>query len=100
VFLASDGDDVSTPQLLRHLAGALDKKVLLLPVPIAVLQGLGKLCGASAAVARLSGDLRVDIGKNRELLGWTPPYSIVEGLREMVNAYRNNDKRHSNGDRR
>jgi UDP-glucose 4-epimerase len=88
IFLAADGDDVSTPQLLRHLAEALDKRILLLPVPVAVLHGLGKLFGVSDAIARLTGDLRVDIGKNREFLDWTPPYPLAEGLREMAKAYK------------
>jgi UDP-glucose 4-epimerase len=89
VFLASDGDDLSTPQLLRYMAEALHRPLRLLPVPVAVLHGLGKLCGVSASVARLTGDLRVDIGKNRERLGWIPPYPVVEGLREMAEAYKN-----------
>lgn len=89
VFLTADGDDVSTPQLLRHLARALHKPLRLLPVPVALLHGAGKLCGASAAITRLTGDLRVDIGKNREWLGWMPPHSVEEGLREMADSYKN-----------
>lgn len=93
VFLASDGDDLSTPQLLQHLAAALHKSLRLLPMPVGLLQGLGKISGMSAAIARLTGDLRVDICKNRELLGWTPPYSVTDSLRTMAEAYRDDYKR-------
>jgi len=37
---------------------------------------------------RLLGSLAVDIGKNRELLGWTPPIRVDEGLRRTAAAYR------------
>jgi nucleoside-diphosphate-sugar epimerase len=87
VFLASDGEDISTPQLLRYLAAGVNKPLMLLPVPVHLLVALGKILGAGAAIARLTGDLRVDITKNRELLGWAPSITFTAGISKMTVAY-------------
>lgn len=86
VFLSADGNDLSTPQLLQHLAIALHKPLRLLPVPVALLQVLGKISGTSAVIARLTGNLRVNIDKNRKLLGWIPPYQVAAAIQEMGSA--------------
>jgi UDP-glucose 4-epimerase len=80
VFLVSDGADLSIAQLLRRLAGAMGVKPRLLPVPTAILQHAASLLGRSAAAQRLLGSLQVDITVTRTITGWTPPYSIDEGL--------------------
>ena len=87
-FLVSDGRDVSTTELLRLLGSVLGKPARLLPVPPAALRGLGRLTGKGSALQRLTGSLQVDIGKNREMLGWTPPVSLEEGLRRAAAAKR------------
>ncbi|MDR3631866.1 MAG: SDR family oxidoreductase [Desulfocapsaceae bacterium] len=90
-FLAGDGEDLSTPELLRRVALALGKPARLLPVPQAFLQGMAALLGRRAMVKRLCGSLRVDIGKARSLLGWRPPLSVDEGLRRMVRERRDDE---------
>lgn len=87
-FLVSDGADLSTPQLLRGLAAGLGRPARLLPCPPAWLSFAAKLLGRSGMTDRLLGSLAVDIGKNRELLGWTPPVGTDEGLRRTAAAYR------------
>ncbi len=84
IFLAGDGEDLSTSELLRRLAQALGKTPLLLPVPVAVLEFGAKLVGKQAVAQRILGSLQVDICKTRDLLGWTPPVSVGEGLRRAV----------------
>ncbi|WDM90762.1 SDR family oxidoreductase [Pseudomonas asiatica] len=79
-FLASDGDDVSLTQLLRALGRALGRPARLLPVPAAVLRGAALLLGRRDLAQRLLGSLQVDIAKNRQLLGWHPPYTLEQGL--------------------
>jgi nucleoside-diphosphate-sugar epimerase len=86
-FLVSDGEDVSTPDLLRRLARALGKSACLLPVPEGVLTLGATMLGRGAAVRRLCGSLCVDIGKTRQLLGWSPPLSVDEGLRRAAEAF-------------
>ena len=84
VFLAGDADSLSTPELLRVVAQALGGRARLVPIPVALLRIAGLLFGRSADVERLCGDLEVDIGKARRLLGWTPPLSAREALWRAV----------------
>lgn len=80
VFLAGDGEDVSTTELLRRVGKALGKPARLLPVPQRLIEGAARLAGRKALADRLCGSLQVDIGKARQVLGWTPPLSVDEGL--------------------
>jgi nucleoside-diphosphate-sugar epimerase len=80
-FLISDGQDLSTPELIRHLAKAAGVPVRLLPVPVWALQIIARLLGRGGAIQGLCGNLQVDISKARELLCWMPPVSLDEGLR-------------------
>jgi nucleoside-diphosphate-sugar epimerase len=80
VFLVSDGEDVSTTQLLRKLAGALGKSAILLPIPARLMSNAAALLGQRALSDRILGSLQVDISKNRQLLGWTPPVTLDKAL--------------------
>jgi len=79
-FLVSDGEDLSTPELIQRIAGAMGRSVRLWPCPVSVLRWAGCLLGRSAEVNRLCGSLRVDSRKARELLGWQPPYTVAQGM--------------------
>jgi nucleoside-diphosphate-sugar epimerase len=81
VFLAGDGESLSTTELLRGVAKAAGVSSRLIPVPAAVLMFGASLLGKKAIAQRLLGSLQVDISKARDLLGWTPPISVEEGLR-------------------
>ncbi|MFP4226686.1 MAG: UDP-glucose 4-epimerase family protein [Desulfobacterales bacterium] len=83
-FLVSDGEDLSTPELIRKLAQAMGKKARLLPVPPALLRLGGTVLGKRAEVERLIGSLQVDIGHTCETLGWRPVVSVDEGVRRCV----------------
>ena len=80
-FLVSDGEDLSTSELLRRMACALGRPARLLPVPAGVLHGVGTLLGKREFVRRLCGSLCADIGKARALLAWSPPLGVDAGLR-------------------
>jgi UDP-4-keto-D-QuiNAc 4-reductase len=84
VFLAGDGEDLSTVELLRRTAAALGTRARLIPIPAAWLAGVTALLGRKAIMQRLGGTLQVDISKAREVLGWNPPVSVDEGLRRAV----------------
>jgi nucleoside-diphosphate-sugar epimerase len=88
VFLASDGEDLSTSALLRRTAAAMDLKTRLVPVPPRMLEIGARCVGKSSVARRLCGSLQVDIGKTRGLLDWTPPVSVDEGLRSMTDHFR------------
>ncbi|MBV4457380.1 SDR family oxidoreductase [Pseudomonas sp. COR58] len=80
VFLVSDGEDLSTTQLLRKLAAALQVRARLLPVPVALMRAAATALGRRDLSQRVFGSLQVDIDKNRRLLGWTPPVSLDHAL--------------------
>lgn len=83
-FLVSDGEDLSTTELLKRLAAALGKRAHLLPVPAWLLTAGAALVGKPEIAQRLCGNLQVDISKTHELLGWSPPVSVDEGLRRTA----------------
>lgn len=80
-YLVSDGEDLSTPDLIRHLAAGSRKPARLFPIPTGLLRYAGKICGKSSALEQLIGSLRVDSSKIRRELGWRPPVSMMQGLR-------------------
>jgi len=81
VFLAGDGQDLSTTELLRGVARAMGESSRLIPVPSSLLMLGATLSGKKAMAQRLLGSLQVDISKARHLLGWEPLISVEEGLR-------------------
>lgn len=83
-FLVSDGEDLSTPELLQRTAVALGIPVLLVPMPVWMLKVGAVLSGKQATVQRLSGSLQIDITKARTLMNWTPPQSVDEALRKAA----------------
>ncbi len=86
VFLAGDGEDLSTTELLRGVANAIGKPARLIPVPAGLLQLAATLLGQKAMAQRLLGSLQVDISKTCELLDWKPPYTVEEGLRRCFES--------------
>jgi nucleoside-diphosphate-sugar epimerase len=83
-FLVSDGQDVSTTDLLKRTAHAMGKTAMLLPVPVRWLEWGAVLLGKRDVVQRLCGSLQVDIDKTRRVLGWTPPLTLDQGLKKAV----------------
>lgn len=79
-YMLSDGEDVSTPELIRRLAQAMDRPARLLPFPPGLLRFLGGLAGKGNTVARLLDTLAVDSRKIRQDIGWSPPFALGEGL--------------------
>ena len=86
-FLVSDGEDLSTTDLLRRLGSALNKPARLLPVPQVMLTTALHLLGKEAIAQRLCGNLQVDISKTRDLLGWQPIISVDEALQKTAQAW-------------
>ena len=86
-FLVSDGEDISTTELIRRLAHAMGRSARLIPLPATVLMVGLTLLGKREVAARLCGTLQVDITKAREVLGWAPPVSVDEGLRRTAVHY-------------
>lgn len=98
VFFVSDQDDVSTPDLVRELARALDRRPRLVPVPTAGFRAAGRIGDAlsrvvpfpltTAAVDRLLGSLAVDSSRLSRLTGYTPPHTLRDGVERTAAWFR------------
>ena len=80
-FLASDGQDLSTPEFLKSLAKAIDKPLRLFAFPVPILEYGAKLVKKEAVARRLFGSLQIDTSKTENILGWVPPLSVEKGLK-------------------
>lgn len=80
IFMVSDGQDVSTTELVRGISSAAGVRSRLIPVPSSLLLGIASVLRKKSVAQRLLGSLQVDITKTRDLLGWSPPYTLKEGL--------------------
>ena len=87
-FLVSDGDDVSTPELLRQLGEAMGHRSRLISFSPVLLKLAGRLFGKSAKVERLVGSLQVDSNKIRRELNWHPPFTLQQGLKVTAESYK------------
>jgi nucleoside-diphosphate-sugar epimerase len=86
-FMVSDGQDVSTPDLIKMIACAMRKKPVLFSLSPGILKALCKIAGKTKELEKLTGSLYVDISKIRNLLGWKPPFTLEEGIKETVKGY-------------
>ena len=86
-FLVSDGNDLSTPELIRYIASALDKSPTLFPFPPVLLKLAATSAGKRSAYDRLCGSLTVDIALTKQKLSWTPPFTVQDSLQRTVDAF-------------
>ena len=87
VFLAADGEDLSTTELLRRLARYLGRRARLIPLPARLLRGGLAALRRQDLADRLLGSLQIDITETRATLGWAPPVTVDEGLLAAANWY-------------
>ena len=93
VFLVSDGEDLSTTDLLKRMASALGRPARLIPVPEVVLSLFAMLMGKKDFSQRLCSSLQIDISKAKTLLGWIPPASVNDGLKKTAAAFLESENR-------
>ena len=86
-YVVSDGEDLSTPELIQRLAKALGVRARLWTFPLPLLRVMGRVLGRSSMIDRLLGSLQLDSSKIRRELGWHPPYSVGQGLAETASWY-------------
>jgi nucleoside-diphosphate-sugar epimerase len=87
-YLVSDGEDVSSPDLIRRVSAALKRPARLLSFPASLLLLSGRLFGMSSEVGRLVGSLQVNSSKVRNELGWKPPFTMEQGLRKTAEWFK------------
>jgi nucleoside-diphosphate-sugar epimerase len=80
-YLVSDGEDLSTSDLLHRLALALGHKARLMPAPVAFLAGAAAALGRGAEAQRILSSLQVDASPLRDDLDWRPPVTVDAALR-------------------
>lgn len=83
-LLARDALDLSTPELVRILAAALDRPARLLRLPQPVMAALCRLPAVGPLLARLTLSLQVDDAETRTALEWGPAVSPEIGLMETA----------------
>jgi len=81
LFLAGDGEDVSTTELLEGVAKAMGRSSRLVSLPVPMIEFVMSALGKNHVFEKVAGSLRIDISKARSELGWVPPVSVEEGLR-------------------
>ncbi len=86
-WMVSDGEDLSTPELVRRIASSMGRRARLFPVHQSVLRVGAALTGRQVEFLRLSGSLRVDLTQTLSLLGWIPPLSVGAGLAKTIDWY-------------
>ncbi|MDP1592717.1 MAG: SDR family oxidoreductase [Gallionella sp.] len=87
-YLVSDGEDVSTSELLRQLGASMGHPARLFACPAVLLRLAGRLTGKAEQIERLLGSLQVDSSKIRRELGWIPPFTLESGLRTTAECQR------------
>ncbi len=86
-FLAADGEDLSTQDLIRRVAKLLGRPARIWPFPVGAMRCVAKYLGKEAMLDRLCNCLRVDSSKARRVLGWQPRISLDQGLAETAEWY-------------
>ena len=86
-YFVSDGDDVSTPDLIRRIGSALGRPARLFPFPPLMLKMVGITTGKSATIDTLLRSLTINCSKIRRELDWKAPFSMDQGLRETAKWY-------------
>lgn len=86
-YVVSDGEDLSTPELIRRICSAMGRPARLFPLPKTLLVLAASLSGRATMANRLLGSLVIDSSRIRGDLGWTPPCSVEEGLNATVSWF-------------
>jgi len=87
IFNASDDHDVSTTELLKTIAAAMDKPARLIQVPLPVLKLGSRIIGKPRAYDGLCGSFQLDISHTKQKLGWHAPFSLQEEIATTVASF-------------
>ncbi|MEZ9699210.1 UDP-glucose 4-epimerase family protein [Vibrio sp. 10N.261.46.E12] len=86
-FLVSDDNDVSTTQLMQIIAQTMGKSSRLIPIPMSWIQLGASVLKKQQVAQRVCGNLQVEIGLTKDILGWKPPVTFEQGIKRTVEAY-------------
>jgi len=91
-FLISDSEDISTPDLIRRIALAMDRSPRLIRCPEVILLIAGAMLGQKEAVQRLCSSLVLDKQKVHRVTGWRAPITLDLGLNRTVEWFLNQQR--------
>ncbi|EHK4783368.1 NAD-dependent epimerase/dehydratase family protein [Vibrio parahaemolyticus] len=80
IFLASESNTISTRDFVNAIAAGQGKKVFQIPIPVSFMRLAGLMIGKSAMIEQLFGNLEVDSSNLKDILNWTPPYSMKDSM--------------------
>lgn len=92
LFLVSDDEQPSTPELLKIVAHHMGKKIVLVPIPVCLLQIAARLLGKPRMAMQLCGSLQVDNSKAKKLLDWKPPLTLDQAIQQTVISFKEEEK--------
>lgn len=87
IFHPSDGEDISTSELLRRLGHSMGLKTKLFPLPKGIAFLASRILGRRGQYFSLFGTLQVDTEPERILLNRREPESLEEGLKKTVDWF-------------
>lgn len=79
-LLVTDGESISTADLVRTLAAQPSGRAVVVPFPAAVIERAAALIGRRDMARQLIGSLRIDASRSARFFGWHPPRTLREGL--------------------
>ena len=85
-FLVSDGEDLSTPQLINYIAKSMGRSPKLFPVPNILLKLISKIINKKEEMDRLLGSLQVDITYTSKILNWAPKVRVSQEIKRMIKS--------------
>ncbi len=88
VYLVRDGEDLSTTTLVQRIAQALNVRPKLFHIPIPLFRFAGRILRRRSAVSRLTDSLQINDEPIRKTLGWSPPYTVDQGLEETATWFK------------
>ena len=88
IFNVSDDHDVSTTELLKTIAAAMDKPARLVNVPLPILKLGSQIIGKPRAYDGLCGSFQLDISQTKQMLGWRAPFNLQDEIAMTVAAFK------------
>lgn len=84
IFLVSDEQDLSTPELMHLMAAALGVKLWLINLPLFLLKLINFSTKGALIYQRLCGSLQVDITHTKGTLDWHPVVTVEQQIKQIV----------------
>ena len=85
-FLVSDGEDLSTADLIRYMQLAAKKPNFLIPIPVFFLKFMSMFIGKQKEINKLVSSFKLETSYARKELNWKPPWNVKEGIIKMMNC--------------